>query len=274
MKGKQESVDSRLSTMKQENEALWREVAALRQKHMKPEYCRPAADPSTSSKRSYQSFLSLLDSILSLFSHLKAEYRQCSFRLPGCSWFMRLIESGCERYCQRRKTTKYCKPRRMCLNALPILIHEDGLKKSGGCEADLEKNHVTNLPSTSSTAMFLLHLLFIIKGDGVILNSPTSGSLKAPMLSKANLEQYHYVCTPLECYVQSQLRNESSAEWRRERRPLRIRHIIRCPTRDRCLMVVRSRLQRFYEKSTTSITKVIKIYSYNLIFSLIVLYLQ
>jgi len=35
MKGKQESVDSRLSTMKQENEALWREVAALRQKHMK-----------------------------------------------------------------------------------------------------------------------------------------------------------------------------------------------------------------------------------------------
>lgn len=35
MKGKQESVDSRLNTMKQENEALWREVASLRQKHMK-----------------------------------------------------------------------------------------------------------------------------------------------------------------------------------------------------------------------------------------------
>jgi heat shock transcription factor 1 len=35
MKGKQESVDSRLNTMKRENEALWREVAALRQKHMK-----------------------------------------------------------------------------------------------------------------------------------------------------------------------------------------------------------------------------------------------
>jgi len=35
MKGKQETVDSRLNTMKRENEALWREVAALRQKHMK-----------------------------------------------------------------------------------------------------------------------------------------------------------------------------------------------------------------------------------------------
>jgi len=35
MKGKQESVDSRLTSMKRENEALWREVAALRQKHMK-----------------------------------------------------------------------------------------------------------------------------------------------------------------------------------------------------------------------------------------------
>jgi len=35
MKGKQESVDSRLTSMKRENEALWREVATLRQKHMK-----------------------------------------------------------------------------------------------------------------------------------------------------------------------------------------------------------------------------------------------
>lgn len=35
MKGKQENVDSRLTTMKRENEALWREVASLRQKHMK-----------------------------------------------------------------------------------------------------------------------------------------------------------------------------------------------------------------------------------------------
>lgn len=35
MKGKQENVDSRLNTMKRENEALWREVASLRQKHMK-----------------------------------------------------------------------------------------------------------------------------------------------------------------------------------------------------------------------------------------------
>ena len=35
MKGKQETVDSRLNSMKRENEALWREVAALRQKHMK-----------------------------------------------------------------------------------------------------------------------------------------------------------------------------------------------------------------------------------------------
>ncbi|XP_077209624.1 heat shock factor protein 1 isoform X2 [Paroedura picta] len=33
MKGKQESMDSKLMTMKHENEALWREVASLRQKH-------------------------------------------------------------------------------------------------------------------------------------------------------------------------------------------------------------------------------------------------
>ncbi|XP_061028032.1 heat shock factor protein 1 isoform X7 [Eubalaena glacialis] len=33
MKGKQESMDSRLLAMKHENEALWREVASLRQKH-------------------------------------------------------------------------------------------------------------------------------------------------------------------------------------------------------------------------------------------------
>ena len=35
MKGLQETVDTRLSAMKRENEALWREVASLRQKHMK-----------------------------------------------------------------------------------------------------------------------------------------------------------------------------------------------------------------------------------------------
>ncbi|KAK3512050.1 hypothetical protein QTP70_028656 [Hemibagrus guttatus] len=33
MKGKQESIDSKISTLKHENEALWREVAMLRQKH-------------------------------------------------------------------------------------------------------------------------------------------------------------------------------------------------------------------------------------------------
>uniref|UniRef100_A0A663N774 HSF-type DNA-binding domain-containing protein n=1 Tax=Athene cunicularia TaxID=194338 RepID=A0A663N774_ATHCN len=33
MKGKQESMDSKLIAMKHENEALWREVASLRQKH-------------------------------------------------------------------------------------------------------------------------------------------------------------------------------------------------------------------------------------------------
>uniref|UniRef100_A0A8C1IAA5 Heat shock transcription factor 1 n=1 Tax=Cyprinus carpio TaxID=7962 RepID=A0A8C1IAA5_CYPCA len=33
MKGKQESMDSKISTLKHENEALWREVATLRQKH-------------------------------------------------------------------------------------------------------------------------------------------------------------------------------------------------------------------------------------------------
>lgn len=35
MKGRQDSLDSRFMSMKQENEALWREVAILRQKHMK-----------------------------------------------------------------------------------------------------------------------------------------------------------------------------------------------------------------------------------------------
>lgn len=35
MKGRQDSVDSMLNSMKRENEALWREVAILRQKHMK-----------------------------------------------------------------------------------------------------------------------------------------------------------------------------------------------------------------------------------------------
>lgn len=35
MKGRQESLDTRFVSMKQENEALWREVALLRQKHMK-----------------------------------------------------------------------------------------------------------------------------------------------------------------------------------------------------------------------------------------------
>jgi heat shock transcription factor 1 len=35
MRGRQDTLDNRFSTMKQENEALWREVAMLRQKHMK-----------------------------------------------------------------------------------------------------------------------------------------------------------------------------------------------------------------------------------------------
>ncbi|XP_063395115.1 heat shock factor protein isoform X1 [Cydia fagiglandana] len=35
MKGKQENLDAKFSAMKQENEALWREVAILRQKHIK-----------------------------------------------------------------------------------------------------------------------------------------------------------------------------------------------------------------------------------------------
>ncbi|KAI9535958.1 hypothetical protein NQZ68_038745 [Dissostichus eleginoides] len=34
MKGKQETIDSRIIAMRQENEALWREVASLRQKHV------------------------------------------------------------------------------------------------------------------------------------------------------------------------------------------------------------------------------------------------
>lgn len=35
MKGRQEDLDSRIGAMKHENEALWRELAMLRQKHMK-----------------------------------------------------------------------------------------------------------------------------------------------------------------------------------------------------------------------------------------------
>ncbi|XP_065092289.1 heat shock factor protein isoform X1 [Ochlerotatus camptorhynchus] len=35
MRGRQETLDSRFSSMKQENEALWREIAILRQKHLK-----------------------------------------------------------------------------------------------------------------------------------------------------------------------------------------------------------------------------------------------
>jgi len=35
MRGRQEAVESRLATMKQQNEALWRELSVLRQKHLK-----------------------------------------------------------------------------------------------------------------------------------------------------------------------------------------------------------------------------------------------
>ncbi|XP_055845226.1 heat shock factor protein-like [Episyrphus balteatus] len=35
IRGRQDSLDSRFSVMKQENEALWREIASLRQKHAK-----------------------------------------------------------------------------------------------------------------------------------------------------------------------------------------------------------------------------------------------
>lgn len=35
MRGRQDTLDSRFSAMKQENEALWREIAVLRQKHLK-----------------------------------------------------------------------------------------------------------------------------------------------------------------------------------------------------------------------------------------------
>lgn len=35
MRGRQEHLDSRLGAMKHENEALWRELAMLRQKHLK-----------------------------------------------------------------------------------------------------------------------------------------------------------------------------------------------------------------------------------------------
>ena len=37
LKGKQESWDARLASMKRENEALWRELAIFRQKHLKQE---------------------------------------------------------------------------------------------------------------------------------------------------------------------------------------------------------------------------------------------
>ncbi len=35
MRGRQDSVENRLTAMKQENEALWRELSLLRQKHLK-----------------------------------------------------------------------------------------------------------------------------------------------------------------------------------------------------------------------------------------------
>lgn len=35
MRGRQEAVENRLTTMKQQNEALWRELSVLRQKHLK-----------------------------------------------------------------------------------------------------------------------------------------------------------------------------------------------------------------------------------------------
>lgn len=35
MRGRQDALDSRFSSMRQENEALWRELSILRQKHMK-----------------------------------------------------------------------------------------------------------------------------------------------------------------------------------------------------------------------------------------------
>ena len=35
MKGRQDNLDTQLSAMKRENEVLWREVAILRQKHLK-----------------------------------------------------------------------------------------------------------------------------------------------------------------------------------------------------------------------------------------------
>lgn len=35
MRGRQDSVENRLTSMKQENEALWRELSLLRQKHIK-----------------------------------------------------------------------------------------------------------------------------------------------------------------------------------------------------------------------------------------------
>ncbi|XP_037866735.1 heat shock factor-d isoform X4 [Bombyx mori] len=71
MKGKQESLDAKFSAMKQENEALWREVAILRQKHIKQQQIvnnliqflmslvQPARPPNTNGnnvgvKRPYQ----------------------------------------------------------------------------------------------------------------------------------------------------------------------------------------------------------------------------
>jgi heat shock transcription factor 1 len=38
MKGRQDSLDSQLKSMKRENEVLWREVAILREKHRKQQH--------------------------------------------------------------------------------------------------------------------------------------------------------------------------------------------------------------------------------------------
>jgi len=52
MKGRQEAMDSKLVAVKRENEALWRELSQLRQKHSKQQqivtkvcfyYCYPGA---------------------------------------------------------------------------------------------------------------------------------------------------------------------------------------------------------------------------------------
>uniref|UniRef100_A0A8C0BN30 Heat shock transcription factor 1 n=1 Tax=Buteo japonicus TaxID=224669 RepID=A0A8C0BN30_9AVES len=49
MKGKQESMDSKLIAMKHENEALWREVASLRQKHAQQQKVVNKVNPGTQS---------------------------------------------------------------------------------------------------------------------------------------------------------------------------------------------------------------------------------